>query len=33
MLPELPSRLISQSNWIAFLAGCDDPKQICYGGC
>lgn len=32
MLPELPRRLISQSNWIAFLAGSRDPNQICYGG-
>ncbi|QKE61882.1 hypothetical protein HNE05_00360 [Aquipseudomonas campi] len=32
MLPELPRRLISQSNWIAFLAGTDDPNQVYYGG-
>ncbi|VVN73725.1 hypothetical protein PS689_00589 [Pseudomonas fluorescens] len=32
MLPELPRRLISQSNWIAFVAGSSDPNQICYGG-
>lgn len=32
MLPKLPRRLISQSNWIAFLASRDDPEQACYGG-
>jgi hypothetical protein len=32
MLPELPRRLTSQSNWLAFLAGNNDPNRICYGG-
>lgn len=32
MLPEQPHRLISQSNWIAFLAGQDKSEQECFGG-
>jgi len=32
MLPELPTRLTSQSNWLEYLKNSENPKQICYGG-